>query len=257
MAAKFLSVLVSLVLTSSIAWAQQIYKWKDKKGQWHFADTAPQGVTAEKVRGLDISPKSSPATSPYAKPSMSPLAGSGSKEKAVSKLPTGRTSDTPHRWLLLLPGRKPWQSFDSMEACTRHREKLIIDIVQEKRDRDGDIIFLRRPFRRSRCTSSDAFKSSKEANVILVSKVVGSAKFGASRYILTGRVFNRGQTTAKSVRVKYQVRNKRGITVSKGSIKTVPSNIEGLKSAEFSRNIHWASSMRPVSVHTEVDWSKN
>ncbi len=261
MAIRLLSVVVLLVLFAFTASAQQIYRWKDKKVQWHFADTAPPGVTAEKVRGLDISPKSSPATSPYSKPSVSSPAGSGSKEKAVSKLPTERTSDTPQtglasRWLLLLSNGKPWQSFDSAEACARYREILIKNSVQQVEDREGDFsIFIR--YRGSRCTPSDAFKPSKEANIILVSKVLGRAKFGASRYILTGRVFNRGQTTAKSVRVKYQVRNTRGITVSKGSIKTVPSNIEGLMSAEFSRNIQWASSLRPISVHTEVDWSKN
>jgi hypothetical protein len=253
MAIRLLSVVVLLVLFAFTASAQQIYRWKDKKGQWHFADTAPPGVTAEKVRGLDISPKSSPATSPYAKPSKSPLAGSGSKEKAVSKLPTERTSDTPQtglasRWLLLLPGRRPWQSFDSAEACMRHREILIKNTVQQVQTRGGSL-FSFSPYTGSHCTSSDAIKPSKEANVIVVSTDLGRD--------LTGRVFNRGQTTAKSVRVKYQVRNTRGKTVSKGSIKTVPSNIEGLMSAEFRRNIQWVSSLSGLSVHTEVDWSKN
>ncbi len=66
--------LLSIVLLVSFAFttsAQQIFKWQDKKGQWHFSDTPPPGVTPEKVRGLDISPKSSPAISPYEKPEQS------------------------------------------------------------------------------------------------------------------------------------------------------------------------------------------
>ncbi len=70
MAIRLLSI-VLLVLFASTASAQQIFKWKDKKGQWHFSDTPPPGVTAKKVKGLDISPKSSPATFPYAKPEQS------------------------------------------------------------------------------------------------------------------------------------------------------------------------------------------
>jgi len=56
MASRFTSVLVLLVLFSSVAFAQQIYKWKDNKGQWHFSDNPPAKVRAEKVKGLDIGP---------------------------------------------------------------------------------------------------------------------------------------------------------------------------------------------------------
>ncbi len=71
MTIRLFSVVVLVVFFAPTASAQQIFKWKDKKGQWHFSDTAPPGVSAEKVRGLDISPKSSPATSSYEKPDQS------------------------------------------------------------------------------------------------------------------------------------------------------------------------------------------
>jgi len=58
MVSKFLLVLVSLVLTASVASAQQIYKWKDKKGQWHFSDAPPAEVKTERMKGMDIPPKS-------------------------------------------------------------------------------------------------------------------------------------------------------------------------------------------------------
>ena len=256
MAIRLLSVVVLGVLFASIASAQQIFKWKDKKGQWHFSDTPPPGVTAEKVRGLDISPKSSPATSLYAKPSESPPAGSGSKEKTLSKLPIERTSDTPQtglasRWLLLLSDGKPWQSFDSEEACEIYKQRLI-----------GGFSFSTPSFSSysphigSHCKSSDEFKPSKEADVIVVLTQVGRDQRGVIRYILVGRVFNRGQSTAKNVVVKYQVRNARGTTVRKGEIRTVPHDIAGLTSAEYRSPISGGAGFSGLSIRTEVDWSK-
>lgn len=40
------SVAASLLFASSIG-AQQIYKWKDEKGEWHFSQTPPAGVRLE------------------------------------------------------------------------------------------------------------------------------------------------------------------------------------------------------------------
>ena len=53
---------VLVILFSSTASAQQIYKWKDLKdgkGQWHFSNFPPPGIAVEKVRGTEITPKSS------------------------------------------------------------------------------------------------------------------------------------------------------------------------------------------------------
>jgi tetratricopeptide (TPR) repeat protein len=48
---RLLSVVVLLVLFSSIASAQEIFKWKDKRGQWHFSDLRPPPeVEAEEVK---------------------------------------------------------------------------------------------------------------------------------------------------------------------------------------------------------------
>ena len=83
MNSRFTSVLVLLVLFIPVALAQQIYKWKDKKGQWHFSDHPPAEVRAEKVKGLDIGPIP-PMPPQIAVPPM-PHAGSESTEQAVSK----------------------------------------------------------------------------------------------------------------------------------------------------------------------------
>jgi len=76
-------ILIKLVLTSSIAATQQIYKWKDYKGQWHFSDNPPPEIRAEKVKGLDIDPIS-PVPPQIAEPPV-PSGGSENREQAVSK----------------------------------------------------------------------------------------------------------------------------------------------------------------------------
>jgi len=72
-----------LVLFAPAALAQQIYKWKDIKGQWHFSDHPPPEVRAEKVKGLDIGPI--PPMPPQIAEPPTPHAGSESTEQAVSK----------------------------------------------------------------------------------------------------------------------------------------------------------------------------
>jgi len=83
MASKFLIALVSLVLAAYVVSAQQFYKWKDNKGQWHFSDNPPPEIRAEKVKGFDIGPV--PPVAPQIVAPQKPSAGSQSKEKAVSK----------------------------------------------------------------------------------------------------------------------------------------------------------------------------
>ena len=40
------------------ALAQEFYKWKDQKGQWHYSDFPPSGVTAERMESGDNAQKS-------------------------------------------------------------------------------------------------------------------------------------------------------------------------------------------------------
>ena len=257
MAIRILSVVVLLVLFASTVSAQQMFKWKDKKGQWHFSDTPPPGVTAEKVRGLDISPKSSPATSPYSKPSVSSPAGSGSKEKAVSKLPAERPSnvsrrDLTSRWLLLLPNENLLKSFDNAEACERYKGILTSRSMQQGFTSYTAPIF----YARSRCILSDALELSKEANVVIVNTEVMRDQKRATHHFLSGTVFNRGRATAKNVVVKYQIRNNRGTTITRGEIPASPKDIPGGKFGEFRSRIS-SIGMGNRNIHTEADWSKN
>lgn len=281
MAIRYLGVVVLLVLFASTALAQQIYTWKDKKGQWHFSDSPPTGTTVQKVKGTKAAPQSSPATSPYAKPSESPAAGSRSKEEAVSKLPGAPPSDVSRkdlidRWLLLLPPNtqtgiddsrpfsewRPWQSFDSAEACKRVRVAMISRGINSPQSpvlfggSAGGLAYLALK-RGGRCISSIEFKPSKEANVIVVIATVGRAQRGPNAPALIGRVFNRGQATARNVVVKYQALNARGLTVGKGKIHTIPHDIPGLALAEFRGEIPGGANVSGLRVNTELDWSKN
>ena len=95
MATRFLSLLVLLALFFSVALAQQIYKWKDKEGQWHFSDAPPAEVRAERLKGLDIPPKSAqPITvppmptspNPFEKPSV-PLSQSQTEKPKLASSP--------------------------------------------------------------------------------------------------------------------------------------------------------------------------
>jgi len=83
MAIRLLSVVVLLLLFAFTASAQQIFKWKDKKGQWHFSDHPPAEIRAEQVKGLDIGPI--PPMPPKIAEPPAPHAGSESTEQAVSK----------------------------------------------------------------------------------------------------------------------------------------------------------------------------
>jgi flagellar motility protein MotE (MotC chaperone) len=109
MAIRLLSVIVLIVLFAFTASAQQIFKWKDNKGQWHFSDTPPPGITAEKVKGLDISPKSSPATS---------VKGEG-KEKSEAR-GSGEKALTPAKQLA-----------EERERRQKRYKKRLEDIAQQ------------------------------------------------------------------------------------------------------------------------------
>jgi len=80
---KLILVALLLVLIAPTALAQLIYKWKDKKGQWHFSDHPPAEVRAEKAKGLGIGPI--PPVPPQIAEPPTPPEVSKSEEKPVSE----------------------------------------------------------------------------------------------------------------------------------------------------------------------------
>ena len=125
---KQLLFLVLAVLFAQPALAQQIYKWKDEKGLWHYSDFLPSGVTAEKLETGDI-PQTlevQPSVSSTGEPRKTEDSSGRSNQGASDVDPLGSAS----RRLLVFPPSDPskplseWipvESFDSVEECIRAR----------------------------------------------------------------------------------------------------------------------------------------
>jgi len=262
MSARSTSILVLLVLFSTVALAQQIYKWKDKKGQWHFSDTPPAEVRAERVKGLEVGPV--PPVPPQIVEPPTTSGGSAREERAVSKAPTERKSSASSirmtkSWLLLYSMKGiPWESFESAEACEQYKHKLVTATLH---GRVGSIggggTPGGSPYMTSVCVSLFDFELSKEANVIVVIAGVGGAQRGRMRSVLSGRVFNKGVATARNVVVKYKAFNASGFIVGRGNIRIVPSDLPGLTAGEFSSEIRGGTGVAGLRVKTEVDWSRD
>ena len=290
MANRFISLVVFLVFFAPAALAQQIYKWKDEEGHWHFSNAPPAGTTVKKVMEGGSVPKAVPARSPNQKPTLSPPAVGRSKAKDIPETPAGNPSDVSRdksssKWLLLIPPLnqggyddslplsewRPWQSFESVDACERDKGILIANsLVRRTEFVEGGIIarfFGLRSSKtitevdlgtvNSRCIHSVEFKPPKEANVLMVFKRSGYDPGSITVRVLFGRVFNHGQTTARNVVVKFQIRNTWGTTVGKGEIPTVPHDIPGTTSAEFHGKIGGVANLSGLSFHTDIVWSKD
>jgi hypothetical protein len=109
------------------ALAQQFYKWKDEKGQWHYSDFLPSGVTAETMETVDI-PQS------VSQPFVSSTSGQKKAEDSSDHTTQAASDVDPlgsaTSYLLVFPpfdagkplsewGGIPVQSFDSATECTR------------------------------------------------------------------------------------------------------------------------------------------
>jgi hypothetical protein len=158
------------------------------------------------------------------------------------------------RYLLVFPPFDPgkplseWipvQSFDSALECTR---ALPIGVSER-----ADFVDFRTL--NSRCISLAQFKPRKEANVIAAVTNLGSDPGGFSTWVLYGRVFNGGQTTAQNVTVRYRVRDARGTIYANGEIPTIPQAISPLTFAEFRGQIVGSAGGSDRWVETEAKWS--
>jgi len=178
--AKQLLFVVLAVLFAQSALAQQFYKWKDQKGQWHYSDFPPSGVTAEKL-GTGDTPQTLEV-----QPSVSST-GEQRKTEDSSGRSTQGASDVDllrpaSRRLLVFPPSDPgkplseWipvESFDSVGECIRARASQIAALVAT----DTDDIRISK----SRCISLAEFQPSKKANVIVAATSLGPDPGGPLR----------------------------------------------------------------------------
>ena len=86
---------------------------------------------------------------------------------------------------------------------------------------------------------------------------LGSDPGGFSTWVLYGRVFNGGQTTARNVVVRYRVRDARGIIYANGEILPAPQDIPPLTFAEYRGQILSSVGGSDRWVETEAQWSKD
>lgn len=260
---KQLFLIVLAVFFTQLAWAQQFYKWKDEKGQWHYSDFAPTGVTAEKLAPGDTAQKS------VSQPSVSSKAEQKKNEDSSNRSTRGESDVDPLRSvstrLLVFPPSDPskplsqWipmDSFASVKECERARALQNFDSgAQRSEERNNDIVDFRKL--NSRCISLAEFKPSKAANVIMSVTALGPDPGGFSTSVLYGRVFNGGQTTARNVVVRYRSLDARGIIYAEGDIPTAPQDISPLTFAEFRGQMHVLVSGSDRWVETEAKWSKD
>ena len=253
---KQLLFLVLAVLSAQFAWAQQFYKWQDEKGLWHYSDFLPSGVTAQKLEIGDT------AQGRVSQPSTPPGGEQKEAEHSSDQSTQARSDVDPlrsaPRYLLVFPPAEPskplseWipvQSFDSVEECKRARA-LEINVLLARDTYDFRII-------NSRCISLAEFGPSKEAKVIVTATSLGSDPRGFSTWVLEGRVFNGGWTTAQNVVVKYWIRDTRGIIYGTGEILPAPRDIPPLTFAEYRGQILGSAGGSDRWVETEAKWSKD
>jgi uncharacterized protein DUF4124 len=254
-----------VVFFGSVALAQSIFQWKDEKGQSHFTDfPPPSGTTVIKIFEGTPSTESSSVSSDL-QPDFSSSANSEDEQKPTLKLPT-RSSNVSHagsdtRWLLIFPpavkpaktndtkqfsGWTPDKFFDSDEACNRYKALRINDQFVPV---DSQLL-------NSECIPATEFTSGEDADVIIAATQFEPVVAGFSSHFVSGKVFNRGVTTAVNVIAKYQVRDSNGVTLTQGEVATTPSEIPGLAFGEFRTPSIGSWNLDGLSVQAEVSWSK-
>jgi uncharacterized protein DUF4124 len=253
-----------LLFFGSVALAQSIYQWKDENGQWHFTDFPPvSGAKVTKVFEETPSTESS-SVSPEVQPGISSASGSESEPKPDAKLQT-HSSDVSRagpdaRWLLIFPPLKPaktddtkrfsgWSPdkfFESDESCNRYKALLINDQIDP----------INAQLLNSECIPAAEFISEKDADVVIAATQSEPVVTGFSSHLVSGKMFNRGLTTAPNVVTKYQVRDINGVTLAQGEVPTTPGEIPGLTFGEFRTPSIGSWNLDGLSVEAEVIWSK-
>lgn len=239
-------------LFAPFAFAQQMYRWQDDKGQWHYSNFVPSGVVAEKFGPAEAAPK---AVAPAAEPRKTESNSDRSNETVVDIDPAGFVN----RRLLVFPpadASKPFsdwipvESFATAEECDKAKALQIAGAITAS----AEVFRGWSPDMNSRCISLDEFELAKEAKVIVAVSRVTYDPVGFSTPIVYGRVFNRGHITAREVVVKYQVRDNVGTVYAEGQIPTSPTDIPPIMFGEFRGQIVGLTGLSDRRILTEAVW---
>jgi hypothetical protein len=247
-----LSIVLFLVFLDQAALAEPIYKWKVDNGQRHFSDVLPTGVTGKTA----VEGPLSDSRTPHAQPT--PSGGNEREDKSAAS--------PRQRWLLIFPPTAqvgtgdtkrfsrwtPAQFFESEETCNHYKAIVIVNSVRLS---DG-VSSLNSPLLNSNCIPASEFITGKEADVIVAATRFEPVAVGFSSHLLYGKVFNRGQATARNVVTKYKIRDSNGSIIMQGEIPTSPGDIPGLTFSEFRTPSIGGWSLYGLSVQADADWLK-
>ena len=105
------------------------------------------------------------------------------------------------------------------------------------------------------CIPASEFTTGKDAYVIIATAQFELVVTGFSSHLVSGKVFNRGQASARNVAAKYRVRDTNGVTLAEGDALTTPGEMLDWHSATFAPSIgSW--NLDGLSVEAEATWSK-
>jgi hypothetical protein len=149
-------------------------------------------------------------------------------------------------------GWTPEQIFESEQTCNHHKAIVIANSLGLS---DG-VSSLNSRLLNSNCIPASEFISGEEADVIVIATRFEPVLVGFSSHLLYGKVFNRGQATARNVVTKYQIRDSNGSIIMQGEAPTSPGDIPRLTFSEFRTPNIGGWSLSGLSVQAEADWSK-
>jgi hypothetical protein len=281
-----LAVLMLTLFVAIPALAQDIYKWKDEKGQWHFSQTPPAAAVRD---ASTIKDNSLPEKMKTDEPCIPFKVGETRTPKAISP-----STETPQISLkdiqikLIEKGsdwtRFSWQAKIVSTSAVRERVAARLTlydcsgfpVIQDETRIEpvapgGELSVGGRPYISGagaltvgRFTlGAGALKPSPETQAVRFETIpdvrVLWTRFeqsGPSEISLIGEVFNAGLAKARNVQIRYMVNTKENVKLVEGKQATSPADIEPGASAIFKTRIAALQYLAGHTASTEVEFLK-
>ncbi len=286
---KYLFLPLLLCLFASDAGTQQVYKWKDEKGQWRFSQTPPPNTQGVEQRSM---PQSLPYEMPKDEPCSVFKVGEVRKPKAVRP-----SFDVPYLQikefeLRLLEASKGYSKFSwriTVQNTAPQRERVqgivtllnceMFPIVTDK----SDLIAIgggeEQIINGSKIISGESSNKVGRFNVSLGRvepataqqppakapsylkprvSVIATNLYRAndSGIYFSGEVYNAGSAVARNVKVSFTIKNESGIAIEHGIVPVEPSDLKPGGSAIFQKRVFMLSSPSGYSWFSEAEWSE-